>query len=456
MSKIEYTKKSSIVGEIKVHIPADTVKKEMEHSFRAIQKDASFKGFRKGKVPMEIIKNSHMNEVIRNSFQKLVENTSQQAIRDNEIPVVQEPRVIKTNWLHWKEGEPMEYTATVELIPEPELKKYEGLHFSIDDFSVTKDSVDKSIQQLLERKAELRPLEHSRGVRTGDQVIIDFVGHIHGKELPDSRTTNLLMEIGANDSIREIGDALLGEKAPTEKEVKIKYPEDSHNKTIAGQTVSYTVKLHEIKQKIYPKLTDELAKELGATSVENLRETVLKNLEEEAKEQKRAAVENEAVKTLLKENPMEIPPSLVEHQTRYILKDMQQNLMQQRFNKETVEEYLKSNIKGITVKAEQQVKLAILLPQVIKNAKLVASDEEVQTHIGEIIRTEQIIQNFDKNDSSQNKKIEDKEKHIHDYYEKEDHRTELKNKIVRGKAIDLIIEKANITVQKRRSPHGKG
>ena len=456
MSKIEYVKKSPIAGEIKVHVPADIVKEELERFFKSVQKDASSKGFRKGKVPMDIIRNNHMNEAIRNSFEKLVESSNQQAIQEYKIPVVQEPRVIKTNWLHWKIGNSMEYTATVELIPEPKLKKYKDLHFSISEFSVTDELINRTIQKLMEQNAELQPLKHPRGVRTGDQILIDFVEIVDGKEVAKSKTTNFIMEVGAFNSIKEIGDALLGEKVNAEKEVNITYPNNIPDNSRAGKTSSYKVKLKEIKQKIYPKLSDEIVKKWGENNVEDFKKNVRKRLEESTAEQKKSSIEEEALKTFLEENPMEIPPSLVNHQTRYILKEIQQNMEQKKYDEKMIEDYLKNNIQQITSQAEKEVRLAMLLPQVVKEAKLSTTDEEVDKHIEEVIRAGRTMQDFDENTSKQSKDIKDKEKRIQDYYKEEDHREELKNQIARGKAIDLIIEKAKITVKKESPSHGKG
>ena len=129
----------------------------------------------------------------------------------------------------------MEYTAEVELLPSPKLKKYKGLSIQIDEFSVNDDSVAEQVNRMLESRAELKTVENDRGVRDNDHVAIDFVGRLGDEELPDARADNFLLEMGGPNTIPAFQEGLLGTKVGDEKEILVPYPDDYSNPEIAGK-----------------------------------------------------------------------------------------------------------------------------------------------------------------------------------------------------------------------------
>lgn len=429
-TEVKYTQNSTIEGEMQVKIAGAYIVDRMEHAFVKLQGTAVVKGFRKGKVPAHIIKQRYRTDVIRDTFENLVSETVRGGASQEKIPMIGEPRVSKTNWLSWKEGDDMEYTARIELMPNPEVKKFKGLSIEIEDYKVTDGKVEETIRQVLESRAELLPVETSRGAREHDILMIDFQGYLNETALPDARAENFMLEVGGPNTMRDFQDGILGMKAGEEREIKVTYPTEYGNAEIAGKTVNYKVKLHEIKAKKYPELTDELAKEFQAESAAELRKKIRENLEYQARHDEKTQKEERLLAALVEANPMQVPVTLIQYQLNHILHELSAVLERQKFSGKLIEEYITRHLDELQARAEREVKLALILPKIVEMEKISVSDSELEKRI------ELMAQAGGKNLAEVKKS-----------YSKEEARTNLKNQIARDAAIDLIVEHAKVKVK---------
>lgn len=429
----KYKQNSTIEGELQVKIAGDYIETRMAETYARLQSTAEIKGFRKGKVPANIVKQKFRNDVIRDTFEHLVTETVRGAAAEQKIPLVGEPRVSKTNWLSWKEGDDMEYTARLELVPDPVVKKYKGLAITTDDFEVTDAKVEDTIRQVLESRAELLPVESGRGVRDHDILILDFQGYVDGQAIPDAKADNFMLEVGGPNTMREFQDGVLGMKAGEEREIKVSYPADYNNKEIAGKTVVYKTKLHEIKAKKYPELTDEIAKEFQAESAADLKKKIRDNLEYQARHDEKIQKEERLLAALVEANPMEVPVTLIQYQLNHIIHELSAMLERQKFSTKLIEEYVTRHLDEIQARAEREVKLALLLPKVVEAEKIVVTDADVEKRIELMAQAADAEKDSDR---------------IRKAYAKDEARQNLKSQIARDKAIDVIVENAKITVKK--------
>jgi trigger factor len=325
----------------------------------------------------------------------------------------------------------MEYTALLELLPQVELKTHKGLTVEIDDFEVSNKKVNEAIQNLLESRAELVPVEN-RGVRDKDVLILDFQGFLNKRELPEAKADNFVLEMGGPNTMRDFQDGILGMKAGEEREVSVTYPKDYTNAEIAGHKIDYKVKLHDIKAKNYPQLTDEIAKEFKTDGAEDLRKKVRESIEAQAKFDERQQKEERALAALVDANPFQIPRTLIQYQLNNILKELSSMLERQKFSSKLIEEYVNRHIEELHGRAEREVKLALLIPKVVESEKLSATDQEIDQKI------ELMAQSSDK-ESDSNK--------IRAAYSSKEARANIKNQIARDKALELIVGAAKIKVK---------
>lgn len=432
-TKINYTQESDIQGKFEITIQAGLVSDRMAQAYKNLQRNAQIPGFRKGKVPMNVVKQQYKNQVIRDTFERLVSDTTRVAAIQEKVPVIGEPRVTKTNWLTWEEGTDMEYEARVELVPDPKLKKYKGLEVTVQDQSVDKQQVEDVLDRFRQSKAVIEAVEENRGVKGDDIVIVDFQGELEGEMLEDAKADNFMIEVDSPNTLPEFQESLIGMKAGDEKKIPVSYADDYGNERIAGKTVTYTVKLHEIKKKNIPEWTDELAKEFEADSVEDLRKQISDNLERSAKLEEKSALEEQVLVALIDANKFDVPQTLISHQLNRILRDLAAALEKQHFSSTMIEDYMKKHVEELQTRAEREVQLALLLPKVVDAEKFEITDEDVADRI------EKIAASTGKD-----------KKEVETYYKSDERKQELKGQIARDKGIDLMVENAKVKREKKK------
>jgi trigger factor len=282
------------------------------------------------------------------------------------------------------------------------------------------------VKNLLEPKAELVNLEAGQKVKKGHSVILDFEGKLDGQPVADASAKNFLLEVGEQNSVEDFQNGLIGMKAGESKQIDVNYPADYKNPEVAGKKVVYDVTLHEVKQKNYPELTDEVAKELQAENAADLRAKIRKSLEDELVAEQKQQSQEEVLLAFLEANPAEVPPSLVQRQLQAILADVADLLRKQRFSDNLIQDYVRKHSEDFKQRAEREVKLALLLPKVVEAEKVTATDEDFKNYFSDIMR-------------QSGQKLDAIEKF---YNDNKNRKEELANEIQRRKAMQLMLDSA--------------
>lgn len=382
--EVKYTKKSNILGEFEVSVHSTLVSSKMKDAFVNLQKRVALPGFRPGKVPIDLVKKKYHEDVLHDVFNQVVSETYRKAAVENKVPVAGDPYITKTNLNEWKDGEVLQYTANVDLIPEAELKKYKGLPITKKEGKIQDEDVEVVLKNLMDPKAELVLLEAGIKAAKGHLAVIDFEGKLDGKVIDDASAKNFYLEIGSQNSLEDFQNGLVGMKQGESKEIEVRYPEDYKNSEVAGKLVSYSVKLHELKQKNYPELTDELAKEFQAESVADLKAKVRSSLEAELATEQTQQSQEELLLAFIESNPLEVPNSLVQRQLEFILTDVSNLLKKQKFGDNLIHDYIRKHAVDFQGRAEREVKLALLLPKVVEAEKLTVTEADVKETYEEI------------------------------------------------------------------------
>lgn len=424
--EIKYTKKSPILGEFNVTVHSSLMSEKLKKAFSSLQKRVTQPGFRAGKVPMELVKKKYHEDVLHEVFNQVVSETYRKGAVDNKVPVAGEPVITKTNLNEWKDGDSLSYVAQVDLIPEVEVKKYKGLPVTKKEGKIEDKDVEVVIKNLLDPKAELVNLDASTKVKNGHLVVIDFEGKLDGKPLADASAKNFFLEVGAQNSLEEFQKGLIGMKAGDKKTIDVKYPADYKNTEVANKTVVYEVALHEVKEKKYPELTDEIAKEFSADNVADLKARILKSLQDELAAEQKQQTQEEVLLAFVESNPFEVPASLVQRQLEYILGDVTNMLRRQKFQDGMIQDYLRKHSKDFEGRAEREVKLALLLPKVIEAEKIKTTEADLKAHFDEIVQ-------------SSGQKLEAIEKFYKDNTQRKD---ELSRELERRKAMQIMVDSA--------------
>lgn len=422
---------SSVKKKINFEIPAERVQAEVDKVFADIRKRAVIPGFRKGKAPHDIIRKSYQGQVENDVVKNLFNETYFKFIQENSIYPVAFP-VVDTDQL--TVGAPFKYSATIEVFPTVEVSDYEGFEVTKEKLVADEAAIEKRLLQMRENMAQLKPVEEERASRSGDHVIIDFIGYVDGEKLEGGDATDYQLELGSNSFIPGFEDQVAGMKAGEEKRVKLSFPQDYHNDQLSGKDVEFDVTLKEIKVKEIPELDDALAQEFGEfNTLAELRAKVAETVERQEKDRIDREFKDLLVKTLIEKNEFELPDAMVDRQLTTMLENTKQRLKYQNLSLEMMgldEVQYKEQFRSV---AASQVKGALLLHELATKVGIEIKTEDLEERVRKI--AEEAGQDYDR---------------ISKYYLQSDEaRQNLEEQVREEKVLEFIVSKAVITEKER-------
>lgn len=416
---------SSIKKKVSIEIPEDQVTQEVESFYKDLGKKAKIKGFRPGKVPRDILERYFKDYIKAEVIQKLIQDTYPQALSEANLQPVSPPVVDPGEF---ESGKPFQYSAVIEVKPDIKLEGYTGLKIEGKKEKVKDEEVGERLKALQNLHANLKAISEARPIQAGDYVIIDYEASMDGKPLEGGKAIDFTVEVGSGQFIPALEEKLIGLKPEEEKEIEVSFPEDYGYKKWAGKTISFYVKIKEIKEKILPPLDDEFAKDLGDyASFEELKAKLKGEIEKEKELGLERQLKDRVVDQLLEANPFEVPDSLVEEQAKAMISDTKLRLAAQGVvlkNLGVSEEKLQEDYKAM---AQKQVKTFLILDKIAGQEGITVTDDEADNRLREM--SEKMHQKFDV---------------VKRYYEKNGLLPEVKDGIIRDKTLNFLLEKADI------------
>jgi trigger factor len=394
--------------EVEVEIPAAVVSKQQDAIVRQYTKQARVPGFRKGKVPANLIKNRFNNEVTSDLVESLVPQYFREAVVKAGYRPVSQPHIYK---LEYTPGEAMKFKAAFEVLPEFELADYSTIKVDKPEIKVTDEEVDAEIKQLQERQASFDPVNDDRGAETGEFVQVSFEARPKGLEAESGEAKaeegageeqasaegadsakatqpvqmeEVLVEIGGANTIPEFTEHLSGAKAGDERSFDVNYPEDFYDKRLAGQSFSYKVKVNAIKKKTLPELNDDFAKELSQefNGLDDLKQRIRENMALERNHQAEHDTKGKLLDELLAKHDFAVPRSLVEHPIDLRLERGLRALAAQGMKTEDMKRMDFGRLRaGQREAAVKEVKSNVLLAKIAIKENIQVSDEELDQEI---------------------------------------------------------------------------
>jgi len=417
---------SSIKKKVSIEISEDQVNKEVESFYKDLGKKAKIKGFRPGKVPRDILERYFKDYVKAEVIQKLIEETYPQALSETDLHPVSPPVIDPGGF---EDGKPFQYSAMIEVKPDIQLEEYTGLKIEGKKEEVKDEEVEGRLKALQNLHANLKTISEARPIQTGDYVIVDYEARLGGKPLEGGKAIDFTVEVGSGQFIPAFEEKLIGLKPEEEKEIEVSFPEDYGYQKWAGKTISFHVKIKEIKEKILPPLDDEFAKDLGDySSFEELKVKLKGEIEKEKELALERQLKDQVVDQLLEINPFDVPESLVGEQAKAMVSDTKLRLAAQGValkNLGVSEEKLQEDYKAM---AQKQVRTFLILEKIAGQEGIAVTDEEADDRLREM--SERMHQKFDV---------------VKRYYEKNGLLPEVKAGIIRDKTLNFLLEKANIS-----------
>jgi trigger factor len=342
-----------------------------------LRKQVKRPGFRKGKVPPKIIRSEYAAEVERESLERVVPEAYREILKAHEeLEPLGEPRVDK---LSLEEGQPVGFDLQIEVRPEIELQGLQSCEVQRVEIEIGEKRVDAAMQELAGRSAIWSPVQ--REARAGDALMIDYAPLSEdGTPNESERTKDYAMELGGTSVLPEFNAALTGLQMGEDTQVEVSYPADYPREDLAGKTMSFEVRVNEIKEKQVPQLNDDFAQSASAyQTLEELRDAVRDDLVKTAQRESKRHFRESLVDEVLKLNAVAVPPSLEARYVQAMIEDLKDSSGRD-FDAETRKKLAESYAPS----ARRATQRWLLIDHIKKTQGIDVGDEELQVKIEEL------------------------------------------------------------------------
>ena len=374
------------MAKLTIEVPADDLEKALQSAYMKQKNKISLPGFRKGKVPRQMIEKMYGAEIFYDdAANELIPKAYAEAYDEAELDIVSRPEI---NVVQIEKGKPFIFTADVATKPEVTLGEYKGLEIEKVSTRVTQKEVDAKIQEEAEKNARTITVT-DRPVQDGDEVILDFEGFVDGVAFEGGKGENYPLTIGSGSFIPGFEEQLVGAEAEKEMEVKVTFPEDYHAEDLKGKEAVFKCTIHEIKAKELPEIDDEFAAEVSEfDTLEEYKADIKAKIKDQKASEGKRKQEDQAVDAAVKNAQYEIPQPMIETQVMQMADDFAQRIQSQGIS---LEQYFQFT--GMTAdkmmdelrpQAIKRIETRLVLEAIAKAENIEISDEKLDEELAKM------------------------------------------------------------------------
>ncbi len=379
--QVEKTEKN--MAKLTIEVAAEEFEKAIEAAYQKNKSKISVPGFRKGKVPRQMIERMYGKEVFyEDAANALIPDAYEKALDECEEDIVSSPSI---DVVQVEAGKPFIFTAEVALKPEVKLGKYKGVEVEKAETSVTDEEVDAEINR--ERENNARNIDVTdRAVKDGDITTLDFEGFVDGVPFEGGKGENYPLTIGSGTFIPGFEEQLIGAEIGREVEVNVTFPEDYQAEELKGKAAVFKCTVRGIKEKELPALDDEFASEVSEfETLAEYKADVKGKLEERKAKEAKDAREAAVIEAIVKDSDMEIPEAMLATQQRQMVDEFAQRIQMQGLSIDQYYKFTGSSyeqmIEQVKPQAEKRIKSRLVLEAVAAAENIVAADEDYEEEL---------------------------------------------------------------------------
>ena len=380
--KVTVENKKGLEKSIKVLVDKQTINLQLEDKFEEIKKDVVLKGFRPGKVPKEILKRQFGKAVYGEVIDKILKESTTKVLEDKKIKPAGQPKIdLKT----FGEGKDLEYTISVTELPKIDLKNFSQIKY--DEYSVKIDpkETDKRIDQIAKTQNNFKDAADDYKSKEGDLVVFDYKASVDGKDFKGNTGSNTQIVLGKDLFIKGFDKQLIGSKNKEERKVKVKLPENFPEKDIINKEAVFNCKITSVKKPEDVKINDDFAKNLGAKDLNNLKELISKQINDEFKNSLEIITKAKILEQIEKQKIDDLPENLIDQEVKNLSRSMK-------------EEDIKKNMKSLKDEASKRIKTSLILSAFGDEKKIQVSEQEMNSEVakqmGMMPGQEKIVQEY--------------------------------------------------------------
>lgn len=423
--KTQIEKVSNLGRKLNIEIPAHLVTTTFNRIFQDVQKNVELKGFRKGKAPIQMIKTIYSDKVKQDAINELLRLGFSQGLQEHKLSPANYPEFEFDEVI---DGSDFNFSAQFEVIPEVELKFYEGLELEKTIFRVDPKEIDTILENIQKSRATQEEVTEARPAQLGDVAEVDFKGFVDGKPLERGDGTNHPLELGTKSFIEGFEEGIVGMTVGQSKTLNLKFP-DNYHADLSNKEVTFEVTLKKLSKKVLPELTDELVQSLtgGKGNLEDLKKNIQSDLEERQHKQTEDSLRELVMKKLVTLNPLDVPTSLIANQKELLVEDTKARMAKEGMGDEEFEEYKTKWNQEFESSAKEMIQVAYLIDAIATKHELEATKADVDTKFEEYAKQTGI-----------------EVARIKEHYSKAESMNRLVQKITEDKVVEFLLSKANI------------
>ncbi len=379
--KVEKTKDNE--AKLIIEVPAEDFDKAINEAYEKNKDKFKVDGFRKGKVPREMIEKVYgVGVFYDDAANAVIPEAYAEAAKESGLEIVARPEIQVTKIA---KGNPMEFEAIVTLKPEVKLGKYKGVKVEKVEAEVTDEDIENRLNQDREQNARLVAAD-DKEIEEGDQVIIDFEGFVDDKPFEGGKGEDYPLVIGSHSFIDTFEDQLVGKKVGDEVDVNVTFPEQYQAEELQGKPALFKVKIKEIKIKEYPEIDDEFAQEVSEfDTLDEYKEDIRKKLTEAKESEAARETESRIIEAIVKDSKMDIPEKMIDTACDQMVDEFARNMQMQGIQFEqylqmtgSTLEQMKEQVKP---QAEARVQSSLVLEAIVDAENIEAKDADVDDEI---------------------------------------------------------------------------
>jgi trigger factor len=358
--QVSMTTTKGLERRLEVAVPGERVASEVDARLKRLARTVRLKGFRPGKVPYAVVRQQFGSQVHAEAVSDLMQSTFAEAVREQRVRPAAGPRIEP---IAVEPGSELRYAAVFEVLPEIALKALDGIAVEKPTASVTEEDIEAMLQSMRTQRPVYTVVE--REAREGDRATIDFDGQIAGAGFPGGKGDGMLVTIGAHRILPEIEQALIGMRVGDTKTIAAKFPDDYAAASVAGKQAEFALKLTKLEEHSLPAFDEQFVRSFGVAQggLPELRAEVKASMERELASAIRARLRDQVFEALFRDNPIEVPQSMVENQIREMQEQMLRRLRTQDPKQLPARDAFEAN-------ARKRVALGLMIGEIVRGQNL--------------------------------------------------------------------------------------
>lgn len=373
---------------LEIEVDAEKLEEGLEKAYKKVVKQVSIPGFRKGRVPRELLERHFGSEVLyEDALEAVVPDAYELALKKIDVEPIAQPEF---DIVEIEAGKGLKFTAKVAVKPEVKLGEIEGLELKIPKFEVKEEDIEKKLDEMRSSYAEI--VEKEENAELGDTVTIDFEGFVDDVAFEGGKGEDYQLELGSNTFIPGFEEQLVGTKKGEEKDVNVNFPEEYQSEDLAGKPAFFKVLIKKVESKKERVLDDDFVQEVSELdTVEELKADIKEELIKTNEKQKNAFLKDQAIAKLEEASEIIIAPAVVEAQLQTMMQQFEQRMVSQGLSFEQYLQFTNSTLESfkeqMKPEAERNAKINFILEKLVEEKGFELSDEELDQQLGEIAQS---------------------------------------------------------------------